>query len=56
MKYRIEIEFDGWFGTEVEASSPEEARLKAEVELLKECNYVKTVTQVEVMDNGDEEE
>ena len=56
MKYRVEFEFDGWFATEVEASSKDEAREKAEAELLDECDYVKTVTQVDVMDNGDDEE
>lgn len=56
MKYRIEIEFDGWFGTDVNASSEKEAREKALAELYEECEYVSKITQFDVINDGDEEE
>jgi hypothetical protein len=56
VKYRIEIEFDGWFGTDVHASSEKEAREKALAALYEECEYVSKITQFDVIDDGDEEE
>lgn len=56
MKYRVEIEFDGWFATEVKAASEKDARKKALAELHEDCGFVTNITQVDVIDEGDNEE
>lgn len=56
MKFRIEIEFDGWFATEVQAASEKEAREKALAELHEDCGFVTNITQVDVIDESDDEE